>query len=1158
MRRSWKPDDRQSHLGWTTNGGANCGVKEVLDPQGGRITTTTTNYAHEGSVLFSTHQARMATLSQPVPVPRGSEQATMFNQQRSQSNFERDLSPTSPTGRRLRSSSRSSGGAPGLTCSLTILKAPTDHPISPHHSICKDPDQASQPTTPQRRPSRFATSFGSLATQSSSPKHQASHVNIHVLPDYGILLPFIKRPSEVEELLFDTPANLTLTHRLCRLFKADAQSPKRRGVSEEWDEVLELLIGIDRPILDDEDWLARLESLIKDRSEDLWANLYRCLGADSLAPSWSSQDLPARFDSWADESASEDEDASDDDESLTPPHHGAPVEIYALHELPRCFVHEPAGKISHTSAREDFEPGHERRGVPNHGLGALPAGDSQRGGNSPFPSECGFGGCLADIMEEPSRAEPGRPQLGRRRKSTNLSSFEHNKDEALENFMRSTAGRFAGLRLMAPGSHDVLDSCRHHHEIESEIGSASPRSRRVKFDDAGVQHPTFNRHRRLSLLIGTHAEVKSPSDAEEVSSPVSASRTYGPGNLDRDVDVKSQDRRTEDSARSAGPPPNRRLRSRTEIEPASHHGQRTKWDLLHHHAGGSLHLPPRRRAMSFARSFAELTLSDPVQPVEACMSKAELLPESSPSRTLGRRRKSNSVSAMSPATDGGDPSLGPSAVLGTVNDLGLLPDGRTRHPSAGARERAASIAAFRQGLESGATTALAESDRSSTAPSIPGLLPDGRTRHPSGSKGSKDLSDSIAAFRATMGLSPSPPHGNAKSAGEATSRASEQVEPNLKTCGREEKTSRAPSPPRHMIEIEKKRKLSGETTGLALGGGFSLAKSGANFKKPCQAAEQGASISSTSKFASSRHPLFEKFNYRVPPPVHRRPGGFVSLAQEYEAARRSRRGGSESLGSVFSFSSNAVATSPSSSITSASADDDGWFNRRESADRGGAGQQRTTPSPTRLVSPKPAKPSSFGASPKDPEFSFPKAASPEPKAQAVGKWESSAVTSANEAKRSSFSVSPSISCRFPALPYETIVFPISPNPAISRAKEFEKLLKSGRCDPILADVERTCGRAAREEIVSLLVGTERTKMPDEALLESVGSKLRLVDHARAREVGGKEQEQADTVLAEEDYKDRWEQFSRLCQALGVGEKEIGLAKRRCGPAFELCLSSPTA
>uniref|UniRef100_V5EX26 Uncharacterized protein n=1 Tax=Kalmanozyma brasiliensis (strain GHG001) TaxID=1365824 RepID=V5EX26_KALBG len=154
----------------------------------------------------------------------------------------------------------------GHSCALTILKGDADHPITAHEPIHKKHESSRGPLSPSQ-PSRFAASFSNLRSASHAASSGFdSSVHVHAVSDHGILLPFLERPAEVKELLFETKANETLMHRLCSVFGGDADHPLLRGKDERWDEMLELLIELDRPLLDDEDWLARLESLVMERS----------------------------------------------------------------------------------------------------------------------------------------------------------------------------------------------------------------------------------------------------------------------------------------------------------------------------------------------------------------------------------------------------------------------------------------------------------------------------------------------------------------------------------------------------------------------------------------------------------------------------------------------------------------------------------------------------------------------------------------------------------------------------------------------------------------------------------------------------------------------------------------------------------------------------
>jgi hypothetical protein len=132
------------------------------------------------------------------------------------------------------------------------------------------------------------------------------------------------------------------------------------------------------------------------------------------------------------------------------------------------------------------------------------------------------------------------------------------------------------------------------------------------------------------------------------------------------------------------------------------------------------------------------------------------------------------------------------------------------------------------------------------------------------------------------------------------------------------------------------------------------------------------------------------------------------------------------------------------------------------------------------------------------------------------------------------------------------VFPISPNPALSRAREFSRAVETPRCQDAFARIRSVCGDDTASGIRTLITTAERAELPDESLLEEVAHRLGLVDHERARMRGGHEAEDADVKLAEEGYAERWHAFADLCSSLGVGQYELSMAKRRCGPAIDLC------
>ncbi|KAJ1572917.1 hypothetical protein NDA12_000414 [Ustilago hordei] len=109
----------------------------------------------------------------------------------------------------------------------------------------------------------------------------------------------------------------------------------------------------------------------------------------------------------------------------------------------------------------------------------------------------------------------------------------------------------------------------------------------------------------------------------------------------------------------------------------------------------------------------------------------------------------------------------------------------------------------------------------------------------------------------------------------------------------------------------------------------------------------------------------------------------------------------------------------------------------------------------------------------------------------------------------------------------SIVFPISSNASISRARELQKALETPRCQTALQRIGCITNPSTADSIRELISSTERSHMPDETLLEEVACRLGLVDHEKARSVGGRDAEDADIVLAEEGYAEKWEAFADL-------------------------------
>ncbi|SPO28715.1 uncharacterized protein UTRI_04593 [Ustilago trichophora] len=1068
----------------------------------------------------------------------------------------------------------------GNSCALTILKGDAEHPINAHAPIHQKQDSSnlSAPAS-QMQPSRLATSFSNL--RSASPAVSSgfdSSVNIHAVSDHGILLPFLDRPTEVKELLFDTKPNESLMYSLCRVFGGDPEHPTQRGKDERWDEMLELLIELDRPLLDDEDWLARLESLVMERSPALWAQLARCLGADGLTMRPAPQPSSSRFDSWAlssryvnaahhnDSPLSAPSAASSDDGHDAPDEPSLSVSVEPLDELPKSFSEQPAGKMQHSSLRQASSPASSPTFLAPEPATAT-SGQASPGeifAMSAGRDDLAMSGSLEDIMEEPgSSVQPSRP-IPRR--------------------ARSHSGKFAGLRIQALSSSSPPASRRASNA--SELSAAAKRDSSSSPLPTGAMSPaglapdspaaspsrttstSFSKHRRLSTMMMQNHPTPQQQQQHERSSP--------------------------DAQNAVSPkaPVMRRQRGASE---AAHSLQ-----------GHSFQSQPRRRAQSFARSFAELkSPSEHLEQLRAEHAKAEADRLSENTRRISLQ---DSHTASAPAAPTGALGLHRDSTSSSLLDpsSAWTEGGKSRRASVG-RRRVGSV-----GSKAGA------SSTGSTSPSLPGLLPDGRTRHPSGSCGSRDLSESIAAFRATMGMStsPSPSEHNYSEAGDGMSDAgkssdsanrkrkgsggAELPKPTSRTANTAEaKISRNdPSSnaeqyqsqfeqPKHMQELETRNKASGASgSGLALGGGFSLAKSGANFRRQSHdsapTAQGGWRSSLYRRDGPARTRGAEPYSFRSPPAVHRRPGGFVSLAQEYERTRQHRR----SSETAFSIHSNAVASSPSSSLASldlGGSEGMGRSHRQGSEDpiprleleAATPGDPTPKAGPGGGITPRPSFVSSStrfaggggGEAGRQQEgYPFPNLSSrsaaplsddvtssdhlapatPLSPLQACRTRLSPSLSAPSTTTTTSSSSSSSTSPRSPS-----IVFPISPNPSISRAHAFQKTLLTPRCQSTFNRIRTICGPSVSDSIRSLITNTERASMPDEELLEQVARRLGLVDHERARLTGGTEAEEADIILAEEGYQDRWDVFAELCRNLGVGEYELALARKRCGPAIDL-------
>lgn len=133
-----------------------------------------------------------------------------------------------------------------------------------------------------RRPSisLFRLSCPDLSADVKAGKAQYSHmrsrsVSGRLVEDDITLLPFLKRPQEVNALVFDTPANSKLASRLKRWVDSHEQDGKR---------FMYTLTQVDRDEMNDERWTSTLRNALVKDVPDLWASLALALGADALTP----------------------------------------------------------------------------------------------------------------------------------------------------------------------------------------------------------------------------------------------------------------------------------------------------------------------------------------------------------------------------------------------------------------------------------------------------------------------------------------------------------------------------------------------------------------------------------------------------------------------------------------------------------------------------------------------------------------------------------------------------------------------------------------------------------------------------------------------------------------------------------------------------------
>ncbi|WRT64843.1 uncharacterized protein IL334_001779 [Kwoniella shivajii] len=117
----------------------------------------------------------------------------------------------------------------------------------------------------------------------------------YVQMEEDVLLPFVERPMEVQELT-EHPANEKLFKLLKAAFPKDPARPNWREIEPNqwnWEELTKHLTKIDRAESPDYDWIYRTREAVRARSVALWEKLGVCLGCDGdLLNAGGEDDIP--------------------------------------------------------------------------------------------------------------------------------------------------------------------------------------------------------------------------------------------------------------------------------------------------------------------------------------------------------------------------------------------------------------------------------------------------------------------------------------------------------------------------------------------------------------------------------------------------------------------------------------------------------------------------------------------------------------------------------------------------------------------------------------------------------------------------------------------------------------------------------------------------
>lgn len=467
--------------------------------------------------------------------------------------------------------------------------------------------------------------------------------------------------------------------------------------------------------------------------------------------------------------------------------------------------------------------------------------------------------------------------------------------------------------------------------------------------------------------------------------------------------------------------------------------------------------------------------------------------------------------------------------------LGVLEDGRTKHPFAAPRKNPLVVALHPAvGLTPASTLRRSRSSQGSKSGSEDSDASSSGTRTRRSSSGATQLTPDRPLPPAVHSLPhlqiPSgPPKEHSALSTQSADRARSQ------SSDADFTTSHLRSP------------VGG--SGFALGGGF--------FKQQKPALPRRSSMISPMLSAPSPKTSLksgERKEVSWSPEIYRRQGGFASFSRDMTAAKRMHgRTRSESGASALSTGSQVIASSEGTPISdySGSFDDNESLRTPEldTVDEA-ASEAATDHSGKGKIMPTGDLGLDFGDGVnEDAGDAF--ATSPPDSSAASPLSQDGEGPSTPRRRRSDANMTPPLSPRG-LRQSDHIIIPVSPGAERSRSEVMTSLLRNPRFESISQLANSSIGEAAWERAKFFLSHAERQRVNDKQLLETLATEhFGLVD---LDSTDRDERAKAEEIICEdlEAYTKRWEAFHELLEGLGVPLSSISEAERRCAPGSILC------